>query len=341
MHYLKEKICYKEGGTSTNIDNENDENNAESKNINEYNNVEDAPTKGSENLGRGNDQAEDDKETNKRLRGNDDKDINNLGSKKIKQTDISEEDNKNDMEEKCDKLNIIDKNGEIEKSINYKNYAISNKKSEKENFYSEQKFEDLDICDALKKGLKELNFITLTEIQSKCIPHFLNGKDILGAAKTGSGKTLAFLVPSINILYNIKFLPKNGTGVLIISPTRELCLQIYQVCTGLCKYIPQTNGIIIGGVSRNEEKKKFIHGINILIATPGRLLDHMQNTKEFNYKNLLCLIIDEADRLLQIGFEEEINLIVKRLPKKRQTALFSATQVIRARQSHCIRLLRL
>ncbi|CXI66290.1 ATP-dependent RNA helicase HAS1, putative [Plasmodium berghei] len=326
MHYLKEKICYKEGGTSTNIDNENDENNAESKNINEYNNVEDAPTKGSENLGRGNDQAEDDKETNKRLRGNDDKDINNLGSKKIKQTDISEEDNKNDMEEKCDKLNIIDKNGEIEKSINYKNYAISNKKSEKENFYSEQKFEDLDICDALKKGLKELNFITLTEIQSKCIPHFLNGKDILGAAKTGSGKTLAFLVPSINILYNIKFLPKNGTGVLIISPTRELCLQIYQVCTGLCKYIPQTNGIIIGGVSRNEEKKKFIHGINILIATPGRLLDHMQNTKEFNYKNLLCLIIDEADRLLQIGFEEEINLIVKRLPKKRQTALFSATQ---------------
>ncbi|WBY58721.1 ATP-dependent RNA helicase HAS1 [Plasmodium yoelii yoelii] len=219
-----------------------------------------------------------------------------------------------------------DKNGEGEKSINYKNCAISNKKSEKENFYSEQKFEDLDICDALKKGLKELNFITLTEIQSKCIPHFLNGKDILGAAKTGSGKTLAFLVPSIHILYNIKFLPKNGTGVLIISPTRELCLQIYQVCTDLCKYIPQTNGIIIGGVSRNEEKKKFIHGINILIATPGRLLDHMQNTKEFNYKNLVCLIIDEADRLLQIGFEEEINLIVKRLPKKRQTALFSATQ---------------
>ncbi|SBT38292.1 ATP-dependent RNA helicase HAS1, putative [Plasmodium ovale wallikeri] len=204
--------------------------------------------------------------------------------------------------------------------------ATSQEGSAKENFYSEKKFEDLTICEALKKGLKELNFVTLTEIQAKCIPHFLSGKDILGAAKTGSGKTLAFLVPSINILYNIKFLPKNGTGVLIISPTRELCLQIYQVCKDLCKYIPQTNGIIIGGMSRNEEKKKFIHGINILIATPGRLLDHMQNTKEFIYKNLICLIIDEADRLLQIGFEEEINLIVKRLPKKRQTALFSATQ---------------
>ncbi|VTZ69287.1 ATP-dependent RNA helicase HAS1, putative [Plasmodium chabaudi chabaudi] len=314
MHYFKEKIYHKGDGTNTNIDNtdnvdnkENDEN----EDMNKSNYVEDLSTERNETLACENDQAEDDKETKKRSRENDDNDINDLASKKIKQKDNSEEDNKNDEEKNC---------------INYKDHVISNKKNEKESFYSEQKFEDLDICDALKKGLKELNFITLTEIQSKCIPHFLSGKDILGAAKTGSGKTLAFLVPSINILYNIKFLPKNGTGVLIISPTRELCLQIYQVCTDLCKYIPQTNGIIIGGVSRNEEKKKFIHGINILIATPGRLLDHMQNTKEFNYKNLVCLIIDEADRLLQIGFEEEINLIVKRLPKKRQTALFSATQ---------------
>uniref|UniRef100_A0A8C9H4N8 ATP-dependent RNA helicase n=1 Tax=Piliocolobus tephrosceles TaxID=591936 RepID=A0A8C9H4N8_9PRIM len=196
----------------------------------------------------------------------------------------------------------------------------------KEKFYSKLKFDDLDICDSLKKGLRDLNFTTLTEIQAKCIPHFLNGKDILGAAKTGSGKTLAFLVPSINILYNIKFLPKNGTGVLVISPTRELCIQIYNVCKDLCKYIPQTNGLIIGGMSKNEEKKKFMYGINVLIATPGRLVDHMQNTKEFIYQNLICLIIDEADRLLQIGFEEELNIILKKIPQKRQTALFSATQ---------------
>ncbi|EUT89389.1 hypothetical protein PFAG_01542 [Plasmodium falciparum Santa Lucia] len=241
----------------------------------------------------------------------------------------NDEDNKNNennentsSEEICDH----DKNDKTYTDEIKSNNSDHNNNNSKEHFYSELKFEELNICDALKKGLKELNFVTLTEIQAKCIPHFLSGKDILGAAKTGSGKTLAFLVPSINILYNIKFLPKNGTGVLIISPTRELCLQIYQVCKDLCKYIPQTNGIIIGGMSRNEEKKKFIHGINILIATPGRLLDHMQNTKEFIYKNLICLIIDEADRLLQIGFEEEINLIIKRLPKKRQTALFSATQ---------------
>ncbi|CAD2095618.1 ATP-dependent RNA helicase HAS1, putative [Plasmodium vinckei brucechwatti] len=311
MHYFKGKIYNKGDGTNTNIDNVDNKESDENEDMSKSNYVEDLSTKGNETLTCENDQVEDDKETKKRSRENDDNNINDLVSKKIKQKDTSEEDSKN-VEEK--------------NNINYKDHIISNKKNEKENFYSEQKFEDLDICDALKKGLKELNFITLTEIQSKCIPHFLSGKDILGAAKTGSGKTLAFLVPSINILYNIKFLPKNGTGVLIISPTRELCLQIYQVCTDLCKYIPQTNGIIIGGVSRNEEKKKFIHGINILIATPGRLLDHMQNTKEFNYKNLVCLIIDEADRLLQIGFEEEINLIVKRLPKKRQTALFSATQ---------------
>ncbi|GAW81722.1 ATP-dependent RNA helicase HAS1 [Plasmodium gonderi] len=225
-----------------------------------------------------------------------------------------------------EKLNAASNDISNEKSKTTENNAPTLDIEKKETFYSQTKFEELNICESLKKGLKELNFVTLTEIQAKCIPHFLNGKDILGAAKTGSGKTLAFLVPSINILYNIKFLPKNGTGVLIISPTRELCLQIYQVCKDLCKYIPQTNGIIIGGTSRNEEKKKFIHGINILIATPGRLLDHMQNTKEFIYKNLISLIIDEADRLLQIGFEEEINLIIKRLPKKRQTALFSATQ---------------
>ncbi|CRG93887.1 ATP-dependent RNA helicase HAS1, putative [Plasmodium gallinaceum] len=243
--------------------------------------------------------------------------------------DLKGKSNDTKKDSKINSLNELKNDSEtsIEKFENEKKIEVkSHEENTQETFYSEVKFEDLDICDALKKGLKDLNFVKLTEIQAKCIPHFLNGKDILGAAKTGSGKTLAFLIPSIHILYNIKFLPKNGTGVLIISPTRELCLQIYQVCKDLCKYIPQTNGIIIGGMSRNEEKKKFVHGINILIATPGRLLDHMQNTKEFVYKNLICLIIDEADRLLQIGFEEEINLIIKRLPKKRQTALFSATQ---------------
>ncbi|VWU53305.1 ATP-dependent RNA helicase HAS1, partial [Hepatocystis sp. ex Piliocolobus tephrosceles] len=245
---------------------------------------------------------------------------------KQEEEEEKQEEEKQEEEKQEEEPNSLTHNVPTEQKPNVTTDINNEHNERKEKFYSKLKFDDLDICDSLKKGLRDLNFTTLTEIQAKCIPHFLNGKDILGAAKTGSGKTLAFLVPSINILYNIKFLPKNGTGVLVISPTRELCIQIYNVCKDLCKYIPQTNGLIIGGMSKNEEKKKFMYGINVLIATPGRLVDHMQNTKEFIYQNLICLIIDEADRLLQIGFEEELNIILKKIPQKRQTALFSATQ---------------
>ena len=119
---------------------------------------------------------------------------------------------------------------------------------------------------------------------------------------------------------------RNGTGALIISPTRELALQIYGVARELMKYHSQTHGIIIGGANRRTEAEKLQKGVNLLVATPGRLLDHLQNTKGFIFKNLQCLIIDEADRILEVGFEEEMRQIVKLLPKDRQTMLFSATQ---------------
>ncbi|KAF8821864.1 DEAD/DEAH box ATP-dependent Rna helicase [Cardiosporidium cionae] len=193
-------------------------------------------------------------------------------------------------------------------------------------FFSDVSFQSLNISDPLKKALAELNFTKLTDIQAKSIPKLLEGKDVLGSAKTGSGKTLAFLIPSIELLYQIKFLPRNGCGCLIISPTRELSLQIFEVARDLCKFLPQTVGLIIGGANRKQEAEKLGKGINILVATPGRLLDHMQNTKGFVYSNLVSLVIDEGDRILQIGFEEELNHILKLLPKKRQTSLFSATQ---------------
>ncbi|KAH7648916.1 DEAD DEAH box ATP-dependent RNA helicase [Cryptosporidium bovis] len=203
-------------------------------------------------------------------------------------------------------------------------------KNENENskgeYFSNVKFESANICDQLKKSLKEMGMETMTEIQARSIPKILCGKDVLGAAKTGSGKTLAFLIPAANLLYKVEFLPRNGTGVIIISPTRELSLQIYEVCRELCKYLPQTHGLIMGGANRRTEAEKLSKGINILVATPGRLLDHLQNTKQFLYKNLLSLVIDEADRILEIGFEEEMNQIIKLLPKERQTSLFSATQ---------------
>ena len=118
----------------------------------------------------------------------------------------------------------------------------------------------------------------------------------------------------------------NGAGAIAISPTRELAQQIYDVLRNIAKYMSQSIAVVVGGMNRKPEADKLSKGINILIATPGRLLDHMQNTKGFIFHNLVNLIIDEADRILEVGFEEEMNMIIKLLPKKRQTSLFSATQ---------------
>uniref|UniRef100_A0A7N6BQW5 ATP-dependent RNA helicase n=1 Tax=Anabas testudineus TaxID=64144 RepID=A0A7N6BQW5_ANATE len=176
------------------------------------------------------------------------------------------------------------------------------------------------------KGVKEMGFEHMTEIQHKSIRPLLEGRDVLAAAKTGSGKTLAFLIPSIELIYKLKFMPRNGTGVVILSPTRELAMQTYGVLKELMTHHVHTYGLIMGGSNRSAEAQKLANGVNILVATPGRLLDHLQNTPGFMYKNLQCLIIDEADRILEVGFEEELKQIIKLLPKKRQTMLFSATQ---------------
>lgn len=181
------------------------------------------------------------------------------------------------------------------------------------------------VSEATLKGIEEMGFTKMTEIQAQTIPHLLEGRDLVGAAKTGSGKTLSFLIPAVELVYKLKFMPRNGTGVIIISPTRELSMQTFGVLRELLKHHYHTYGLIMGGANRNSEAQKLAKGINILVATPGRLLDHLQNTKDFLYKNLQCLIIDEADRILDVGFEEEMKKIIKLLPKKRQTMLFSAT----------------
>ncbi|KRY34689.1 putative ATP-dependent RNA helicase pitchoune, partial [Trichinella spiralis] len=176
------------------------------------------------------------------------------------------------------------------------------------------------------KAIRDMGFETMTEIQAQTIPSLLEGRDVMGAAKTGSGKTLAFLVPAVELLYKLRFLPRNGTGCIVISPTRELSMQTYGVLIELLKYHSITHGLVIGGANRKIEAAKLSTGICILVATPGRLLDHLRNTTEFTYKNLQCLIIDEADRILEIGFELEMQQIIRLLPKQRQTMLFSATQ---------------
>ncbi|CAG7565153.1 unnamed protein product [Fusarium equiseti] len=189
-----------------------------------------------------------------------------------------------------------------------------------------QSFEELNLSEKTMKAIKEMKFTKMTEIQRRGIPPSLAGRDVLGAAKTGSGKTLAFLIPVIEMLSALRFKPRNGTGVIVVSPTRELALQIFGVARELMAHHSQTYGIVIGGANRRAEADKLAKGVNLLIATPGRLLDHLQNTP-FVFKNLKSLVIDEADRILEIGFEDEMRQIIKVLPKEdRQTMLFSATQ---------------
>lgn len=189
------------------------------------------------------------------------------------------------------------------------------------------KFSELGLSEKTLKAIADMKFETMTEIQRRGIPPLLAGRDVLGAAKTGSGKTLSFLIPAIEMLSSLRFKPRNGTGVIVVSPTRELALQIFGVARELMAHHTQTYGIVIGGANRRAEAEKLQKGVNLIIATPGRLLDHLQNTPGFVFKNLKALVIDEADRILEIGFEDEMRQIVKILPKEeRQTMLFSATQ---------------
>ncbi|KAL2891916.1 ATP-dependent RNA helicase HAS1 [Ceratocystis lukuohia] len=188
------------------------------------------------------------------------------------------------------------------------------------------KFSELNLSAKTQQAITAMGLTEMREIQKRTIPPLLTGRDVLGAAKTGSGKTLAFLIPAVEMLHSLKFKPRNGTGVIVVSPTRELALQIFGVARELTEHHSQTCGIVIGGANRRAEAEKLAKGVNLLIATPGRLLDHLQNTP-FVFKNLKSLIIDEADRILEIGFEDEMRQIIKILPKEdRQTMLFSATQ---------------
>jgi len=187
-------------------------------------------------------------------------------------------------------------------------------------------FSSLPIHESTQKAILDMKFTRMTEVQARCIPVALSGVDLMGAAKTGSGKTLAFLIPAIELLVRTGFKPRNGAGIIVISPTRELSLQIYGVARELCKYHNFTHGIVMGGTNRRAEVERLQKGVNLLVGTPGRLLDHLQNTSGFIYKSLAALVVDEADRILEIGFEQELKDIIAKLPKQRQTMLFSATQ---------------
>ncbi|XP_075569349.1 putative ATP-dependent RNA helicase DDX10 [Pelecanus crispus] len=188
-----------------------------------------------------------------------------------------------------------------------------------------QRFSDFPLSKKTLKGLQEAQYRMVTEIQRQTIGLALQGKDVLGAAKTGSGKTLAFIVPALELLYRQQWTSADGLGVLIISPTRELAYQTFKVLRKVGRNHEFSAGLIIGGKDLKEESER-IHHINMLICTPGRLLQHMDETSYFYASDLQMLILDEADRILDMGFADTMNAIIENLPKKRQTLLFSATQ---------------
>jgi ATP-dependent RNA helicase DDX10/DBP4 len=202
------------------------------------------------------------------------------------------------------------------------------KSSDKESGMSlvgQRKFAHLPISQATKGALRECRFKEMTAIQRATLPHALCGRDVLGAAKTGSGKTLAYVIPLVEALWRKKWGRQDGVGALIISPTRELAIQIFQCLTKVGARHTMSAGLLIGGKDVQEEANR-VNKMNILVCTPGRLLQHMDETPLFDCVSLQVLVLDEADRMLDLGFSKTLNAILANLPKERQTLLFSATQ---------------
>ena len=174
---------------------------------------------------------------------------------------------------------------------------------------------------SLQKGLKELGFQRPTPIQAEAIPGALEGRDVLACAMTGSGKTAAFLLP---ILHQLIDKPRGKTRALVITPTRELAAQILSSLDAVAVHTPITAAAIYGGVGMAPQEHAMRAGVDVLVATPGRLLDHLR-APYASLKNIEFLVLDEADRMLDMGFLPDIKRILKLVPTKRQTLLFSAT----------------
>ncbi|KAJ5811322.1 ATP-dependent RNA helicase dbp4 [Penicillium riverlandense] len=186
-------------------------------------------------------------------------------------------------------------------------------------------FSELPLSEPTASGLEASHYKSLTDIQSRAISHALKGRDILGAAKTGSGKTLAFLIPVLENLYRKQWTEYDGLGALILSPTRELAVQIFEVLRKVGRYHAFSAGLVIGGKSLREEQER-LGRMNILVCTPGRMLQHLDQTAMLETHNFQMLVMDEADRIMDMGFQKTVDAIIDHLPKEHQTMLFSATQ---------------
>jgi ATP-dependent RNA helicase RhlE len=186
-------------------------------------------------------------------------------------------------------------------------------------------FQDFGLADPISRALKEENYLTPTPIQTQTIPIALTGRDVVGIAQTGTGKTAAFALPILHRLLEnrIKLQPKT-CRVLVLSPTRELSSQILDSFNAYGRHIRLSSTLAIGGVPMGRQVRSIMQGVEVLVATPGRLLDLVQNNG-LRLNQVEFLVLDEADRMLDMGFINDIRKIVAKLPIKRQTLFFSAT----------------
>ncbi|MEL1253484.1 DEAD/DEAH box helicase [Flavobacterium sp. DGU38] len=194
-------------------------------------------------------------------------------------------------------------------------------------------FEDLSLSKSIQRAVFEEGYLNPTPIQEQAIPVVLAGRDLIGCAQTGTGKTAAFAIPIIHQLHRIVGSSKKAKQIraLIVTPTRELAVQIGQSFDTYAKYTNLTQLTIFGGVSQNPQVETLKKGVDILVATPGRLLDlHKQGFLDLNH--LHVLVLDEADQMLDMGFVNDVKKIVKLTPKNRQTLFFSATMPIAIRE---------
>jgi len=184
-------------------------------------------------------------------------------------------------------------------------------------------FTDLQLIEPIAKAIQEQGYTNPTPIQERSIPEILNGRDFLGCAQTGTGKTAAFSIP---ILQNLskKKISNNHIKALILTPTRELAIQIEENINAYGKYLPLKQLVIFGGVKQGNQEAALRRGIDILVATPGRLLDFIAQGI-ISLKNIEIFVLDEADRMLDMGFVHDVKRVIKLLPQKRQTLFFSAT----------------
>ena len=185
------------------------------------------------------------------------------------------------------------------------------------------KFDELNVIPPIVKAIHLAGYTNATQIQQQAIPVILKGKDLIGCAQTGTGKTASFALPVLQLLQ------QNTPGrkrirALILTPTRELALQINENFKTYGQFLPLTHTVIFGGVSQEKQATALKKGTDILIATPGRLLDFIQQGV-VNLSLLEILVIDEADRMLDMGFVNDVKKILTKIPEKRQTLLFSAT----------------